>query len=250
MNDYSRLYAGLSLRDKKDPKSIINLAPSWLSNNLATIPDEVLMLSEDELRKKANPYPREEKLRISFWQEYYRVANSSRPQSLNISNICGGICDNRTFQVLVKNSYMLAFILTAPPEVNNSLEELLQLGFKRSREIMVKSAFDEHGVFNKYLADAQFKIYMDAMNRRRGPVAAKIEATGKNLHLHKHQQVPLPEAPPTTNFDIEEQIAADEPAPLMIEGVAVETVEATEAMRAEAIEIHSEVMANEPEKVV
>lgn len=239
MIDYNRLYQNLNLKDKKDPRSIVNLAPSWLAKRLEVIPDEVFSLTEDELRKRVTLGVREAKLRISFWQEYYRISNSKRLVSINISNVCGGICDHRTFQSLIQNSFVLAFILMAPPEVNNSLEMLVYEGLERMNEIMRMRAIDQEGKFDKGIADMQLKIYQDAMNRRRGPVST----TSKNLHLVRHEPV-NPELPTPTRevssvaYDIESQIAHEEQ--LLIENTPVEIKEHAMSV---------EVLTDEPQEI-
>ncbi|MFN3454033.1 MAG: hypothetical protein ACK41T_03670 [Pseudobdellovibrio sp.] len=187
--------------------------PSWFSKILEVIPDEVFMLTEDDLRKRCNPTAREEKLRVSFWQEYYRVSQSKKIQQINISNVCGGICDNRTFQALIRNSFTLAFVLMAPPEINTSLEDILLLGIQRMRDIMKLPPVDKDGCFDKGIADIQLKIYQDALNRRRGPVKNTHELASKSMHLHKHliENATLPPERSATAIDIEAHLALEEP---------------------------------------
>lgn len=241
MNDYNRLYQHLNLKDKKDPRSIVNLVPSWFAKRLEVIPDEVFMLSEREIRTRVAITDRETKLRISFWQEYYRVSNYKKPIQLNISNIVGGICDARTFQSLIQNSFVLAYVLLAPPEVNNALELQLLKGLERMNEILELRAVDADGNFDKGIADLQLKIYQDAMNRRRGPVSQ----TSKNLHLVRHEQ-PLPELPPASRdatpgiaYDIESHIALEEATQSLIENTPVE-------IKAQALE--AEVLSDEQQE--
>ena len=203
--DYERKYEELSIKDKNNPKSLVNMLPSWLGQLIQAIPEQVLQMNEDELERKiGNISATTYRLRISFWEEYSRAIRMNK-KTMNMSNIYGGLSDGASFQRdLTANSFRLAFLLKSPVEFNVALEEICLMGMNELRKIMIQPIVDDEGKVDSKLAQVKLKIWQDAMDRRRGHVLKQIDVKSQNLHLHSHRTVE--EAPPLSAEEVEYQL--------------------------------------------
>lgn len=179
--EYDRLYERLSIKDKDNPYSLVNLCSEYIAEKIMSIPDDTL-----DRAKKPRPDDEfslnDEMLRIAFWEEYRRAVRLEA--RMVMSNIYGGIMTQRGWEFLARNPERLAYIITPPKEIHVAMEALVHLGLKKMEEILTLSVYDSKGEVNPKLAGVQHRIFEDLMNRRRGHVLQKIETTSRNLNVN------------------------------------------------------------------
>lgn len=114
----------------------------------------------------------ENQLRIRFWQEYEIAVAEEKPQ-MDISRIVAGVCSVSMFYSYTTRPETIAWLLCVPLSYEAHLDELLNYGAAKMREIMSRDSSND-----LKLSKLQFDIYLAAENRRLGAL------TQKNLHLH------------------------------------------------------------------
>lgn len=172
------------LKDKDNPRSLVNITPSSLSKAINFIPDSVFELSEKEVRKVANVGEIEDRLRISFWREYDIAQQTGK--KMNIQNIVKGNCsDSHFFRKILTNNFKLAYILTPPTDYLTQIEDIYQLGMQRMRQILEYDPVDvDTGKMDFKIAEVQRRITEDAHLRFKGAIPYKMMT--ENLHVHKN----------------------------------------------------------------
>lgn len=181
-------FEGIKFWDRSCARSVVNLLPPALGRRLEDARSrrpELFGMDEDTLRKHFKELvgksitATENQLRLKFWCEYELCQAQENPV-MEISRVVAGLCSIAMFYAYVMRPEALAWILTPPLSYDAHLDELLNFGAARMREIM---AADSTGDIK--LQKLQFDIYLAAENRRMGPL------TQKSLHLH----APMPGGP-------------------------------------------------------
>lgn len=212
--------------DKQNPNSLWSMLPEVMAGYLEMIPHELLDLSEEELKEKLwgryeNPGVMEQRLRLSFWNEFEASQGDSLAgwrgrRKMNITAVFRGICArNHFYNRVCKDPMKLAWVVRPPANYALANEELLMLAQGRSREILGVSPIkrDEDGKVMSVdvkLADIQEKIRVALENRRYGLAPQKIDQ--RNLHLHGKigsgaEAVPVVGPPPPPE-ELDRQIKA------------------------------------------
>ena len=172
------------LRDRDNPRSVINIVPSSISNALSYIPDSIFEMSVAELKKIVEPGVEAERLRVAFWKEYDQAQISKK--NMNISNIYQGTCTQNWFlKKYVGNSFNLAYIMTPPLDYETSMMESLNYGIEQVREILALPHIDEKGKINAKLADVKVKIVESLLERVKGAVVSRVESRNLNVIVEK-----------------------------------------------------------------
>lgn len=207
--EYDRTYHELEHKDFDNPKSLVNLLPSYVSNAVQAIPDEFFLLGEEELTKVARVTPTDNLLRVSFWEEYRRATRTST--KMVMSNVYGGLCTKRWFDQVVLNSYKLTFMITPPKEVQVVLENLLLVGLEEMEKILKAPLVHETGKFagefNGKLAHVKVQVFELLLDRRRGQVATKSEVITKNLNVNVDKTAEVNRNEAVSLADIDKRIA-------------------------------------------
>jgi len=142
---------------ESNKSSMINMAPPWLQ---ARMRSEGMMkymeLPEEELEKLVKPSLTLKRLRTNFWREYEMIhrnygRTSHQENNISIYRICVGICTNDFFaNKIAPNDLLLAWIIRPPVNYEVAMEEALQHGLDRMREILnfplYKRKFNKDGL--------------------------------------------------------------------------------------------------------
>ncbi len=174
-------FEGIKVWDRGCARSVVNLLTPALSRRLeecrAARP-ELFIMDEDTLRgwfkshSKRGITATENQLRMRFWVEYEYTMSEEKDQ-IDISRVVAGICSLAMFYSYVTRPEAMAWILCTPLSYEASLDDLLNTGAARMREIMSRDSTGDIP-----LSKLQKEIYMAAENRKMGPVVQKI------AHLH------------------------------------------------------------------
>lgn len=182
---------GIDFFSSDDPRSLINILPSYVADNVQRVPRELLELNEGDISRKVHSEklmsPELRMLRVAFWAEYDKAQAMMR--KMNMTNVFGGVCSITYFRNrVVTNPLMLAYILTPVSEYEVNIKELLVYGLAQLREILSLPHVDKNGKPDPKMAEVKVKIVQDLITRDRGSVVHKIES--KNLHMNVNQNVP------------------------------------------------------------
>lgn len=171
------------IKDYDNPQSLVNLTPSVLGGRIAAIPEEILLMTDQQLEAKANVGDVERKLRAAWQIEYERAVRTG--EKMEAANIYKGIVTKSYFhRELVGNSYKLAYIIKPFPDYAAQLEDMLQLGLDEMRKILKEPMVDEDGKFNHKLAALKANITEKLQDRARGAVTQKMQIDQKNMNLN------------------------------------------------------------------
>lgn len=176
------------IKDVNNPRSVINITPSSVSNAIRYIPETVFAMGEKELKEHAKPTEIEERLRISFWNEYDRAQHTMK--AMNLSNVYGGVCSQTHFlKNIVSNSFKLAYILTPPTDYQLRIEEMLNFSLDQVRDILAQPHVFPDGAPNPKMADVKVKIFESLLERVKGAVAQRVESKNLNVNVEAGRSV-------------------------------------------------------------
>lgn len=175
----------LSSKDRNNPYSLVSKMPSVIAERFLVIPNEILELSDSELKTKAKIDLELERLRVSFWTEFDRSDRTETP--MNVNNIVSGVCAPTYFtKHILVNSFKLAYICRPPSNIAIAAEELLLFSMEQVREIMALPHTDEKGRVDARLAKVKIDAFREIYNRVKGMVVQRVEQ--KNLNVNVNQQ--------------------------------------------------------------
>jgi hypothetical protein len=204
-------YDNLSINDASNPWAIINICPDWMVQSISKLPQNALDMNFESLKLQAKPTALEDRLRLSFWNEYFRVINKNEPTKLNINNIIGGVCSEEAFKKLSQVSkYKFIYIITPPPSLDLALEEIIHLGFSEMRKIMEFDLVRPDGTIDSKLAQVKYKIFTDTITKRHGHKSAH-HITSKSVHANIHKTLPAEPEKPLSAAEMEEVLALNNP---------------------------------------
>lgn len=172
----------IGIKDKSNPRSLINILPTVMATRLEAVPDDLFLLTEKELERQAEVTDIEKRLRIQFWNEYNTA--QAAPRRMNIKNVVAGICTDSYFnKKIITNSFKVAYICTPLADYKLQMQELLRMGFEQIKDIMMRPHTDQYGNLEPRAADVKFKIWQDVANREIGMVVHRIESKNLNVNV-------------------------------------------------------------------
>lgn len=174
----------------------MNVVPDAVHKALQFVPDEILGLSEWELmpkleKRKFKPSPVMNACRVQFWKEYFRASERGKPMVM--TRIFSGICAPSYFYMyLLRDRSFVAYMLTPPGEYTAIMEEGLNYGIKKLRDILDFPLYDNAGKPNTRVADAILKVVSFLDTRLHGQAVQRIEqkVESKNLNVNVEPSVP------------------------------------------------------------
>ena len=144
--------------DTEHPQSMVNLVPTWLAKRmLSEGMKHYISMSEDELEAMVRPNVTLKRLRSSFWYEFERIHRNygrwptKRENNIGIFRICNGVCTTQYFMDKIsRNDLYLAWIIRPPLNYEKAMNEALEHGISRLREILnlplYQTRLDRHGM--------------------------------------------------------------------------------------------------------
>lgn len=140
--DHNAIY-NVDPYDMDHPKSMINMVPSWLKARMMSKSiSELMSLSEEQLKAHVKPNLTLNRLRTSFWHEYERSHKAhgryiQGHANIGLYRMCLGICTVQYFMdKIAKNDYYLAWIIRPPLNYDMAMQEALEYGLSRLREVL------------------------------------------------------------------------------------------------------------------
>lgn len=184
--DQSVQYEGGPL-DPNNPRSLINICPPEMKEGLEKIPHIWFFMNEKEIEVRVQPDAELNRIRLAFWKEYERA--QSHIVQMKLSTIAGALGYP---SIMLKKAFLdapkLAWILCPPSTYDNFLDEALQFGMRRLRDILSLPLVDSSGRVNAKAADVVLKAVAFLDMRKHGGIVnrslnlnATIDAKPKDL---------------------------------------------------------------------
>ncbi len=181
------------LFDESNPTSVINLVPRQCQEAMLTVPQELFMKDQEELKaffkeRQYHPTKTDNRIRIAFWNEYH-LAHALR-RKIVMKNVYGGVCTEAYFnQKFLLDKLRVSWMLCPPPRYMEAMEEALTYGIDQMREILgIEVDKDSKNAVG--MAEAKIKIVQMLDARLRGAVVQRSQ------NMHVHASVPAPGGQP------------------------------------------------------
>lgn len=173
----------IDYKNQDNARSIVNLVPSWLSEKIKVIPDEILAMSENELIEKGKITSTERRLKTAWWFEFTKSLH--RQLLMKVNEAVTGVMPLDHFKKnFCTNSYKLAYLITPPVNYKHEMVDLLQVGMIQMREMLMMDNYDSKGDVNTRLLEVKFKIVKDIIDRVHGQVIQRVEMKSQNINMN------------------------------------------------------------------
>jgi hypothetical protein len=207
----SDLVERYNLFDANSPYALINMLSDTLKLKFnSQSVQEYIKLGEEEIEKRLVPGTTLRRLRTNFWNTYCTLqdltlrkeikrvmCSHSIYKSMSYQRICAGVCHPSFFtDKVMYNDLALAYIFSPPVDYSIMVQENLDLGFRRLKEILsfpvYKNKYDKDGnvTLEPDTAVAEIILKTIAMLdlRVNGPVPKvihqKVESKNTNLNYN------------------------------------------------------------------
>lgn len=191
-----------NVKDFSNPVSLVNITPSLVSNKIAAIPDEVLLLNEEKLEHHARVEDAERRLRAAFQLEHEVAIRKG--SKMDMTNVYKGIVTFAYFhKYVVGNSYKLAYMIKPYTDYKADMEDLLRMGLDDLRVVMKRPLVNSKGELDHKLAMLKHSITKDLLDRTKGSATKHIAIDSKSMNVNINKEVP---AKPLTLEEVNEQL--------------------------------------------
>jgi len=208
MNEVAH-YEGVAAKDKSNSRSIINLVKNTaFEHAVMAVPDELFLLDEKEIQKKARVNVTDDFIKTSFWNEYDLA--QAKAKNMTLENVYVRCCSrDYFFKQFLSNSYKVAWLLTPPPNYQVMLDTLLSRGLQRLYEILslplentyIDNKGNAHTEIDAKIAHVIYQITKDIDIRVKGAIPQIVASTSRNVNVNLTGEVPQEQMTQTTNME-------------------------------------------------
>lgn len=138
-------HEGNYLEEDEVGRAFLSCLPQVMIEPTRTLPQAILDMDEIELREVGRCGITEYALRMAFWQEYERALTEGGIGGMKLARMLHQLMDNRSFKLVIKNPYRLAWILKPLRPYLKDMEFILQRGRERMWEVMNLPMVDAKG---------------------------------------------------------------------------------------------------------
>ena len=180
---------GISVMEYGNPRSVFNIVSTSLQDAMRLIPSNYFEHDEGYLRKLLKPNETVCRIRLNFWHEYQR-AQENFGKMFN-TNIARGVCSKEYLERYVfKDPKALAWILCPPTSYVASMQESLNIGLRKIRQILNLKIKDKSGKVDHKSAELVLKAFALVDLRMKGSIIQRheIKSETKSLNIHMDQK--------------------------------------------------------------
>lgn len=175
-----------ALYDPDNPNALINRIPPRLQPILERIRTKLpktLLLPEREIRKYCDPDERDERVRLSFWDEYNAATSADKRMSLQ-SVICGACSWEGWVTAYEPNNKRMLWIFTPPTSYVAAMRHILHRGTERLLEIMNLPIVNKDGDVDPRVATLILKAWQLADMRMKGGIVQRMQVEQKSVNVN------------------------------------------------------------------
>jgi hypothetical protein len=175
-----------ALYDPENPHALINRIPDRLKPILERLRQKLprtLMSSEKDVRLYCSPDERDERVRLSFWDEYN--AASACGKQMSLQSIISGTCSWETWVTTYEpNNRKMLWVFTPPVSYAMAMRQILHRGTERLLEIMNLPITDKKGNVDPKVATLILKAWQLADLRIKGGIVQKMQVEQKSVNVN------------------------------------------------------------------
>jgi hypothetical protein len=175
-----------STKDKSDPSSLYNILNNHLQKHMDLVTEDLLMISEADLKSRVKPTPTDYALRVSFWREFERIMARGTGKVIP-SGIYGGICSEAYFnQKFIRNIEKFAWMVRPMQTYEREIEAILYRGTQRLWELIDINIYKdpERTKVDPKLAEVLLKTIQQVENRAKGMAVQRSEQKSMNVNVN------------------------------------------------------------------
>jgi hypothetical protein len=199
----------LTIWDKENPRSLVNIVWVDMQRVIERAKHDcrdLLILPERKLKKKVDPQPLDDMIRLRFWQEYDRAQMVGGKMMLK--DIIRGICSVDYFQEhTCKDPGKLAWLILPLAGYITRMESSLYIALDEMEDILRLPILDENGIPNTKLIAEKVKLFQLLDVRVKGAVVQKLAIHQKIDQRTHHSSDPVHNLPGNDLDSLERELA-------------------------------------------
>jgi hypothetical protein len=175
-----------ALYDPENPDSLLNRVPPRLVPVLERVRNKLprtLMLTEREIKMQCKPDERDERVRLSFWDEYNASTAAGKRMAIN-SIICGAVSWETWVSAYEPNNKRMLWIFTPPTSYAMQMRHILHKGTERLLEIMNLPITGDDGKVDPKVATLILKAWQLADMRIKGGIVQRMQVEQKSVNFN------------------------------------------------------------------
>lgn len=191
----NRMPTPTSLNDPEDPTSLESFVPPKVAAAIRRFSNDLLRMTEADLRRELKPDDMLCRLRLAFWDEYQRAHNLG--EKMVTKHIVSGVCSEDYFyKWILTDQLKMRWVCQVPKDYYLSMREMLDRGLDRLRDILEldfmeikyvkvgKDQYQRQSVVNtKILSEIRAAVQM-LDNRVKGAVMQKVAIQQQSLNYN------------------------------------------------------------------
>lgn len=195
-----------SIFDEENPHSLINLVPDKIRPILYRVKDNLVKsytTDEGELRFLVKPSESDDRLRLSFWDEYNRATRFDKKMSM--ARILHGVCSVERFVSRYQNDdKRLCWIFTPPASYASTIKRILMDSLDELSEILKLPNRDENGRVDHKVISSKLKVFQLMDLRNNGGIAQNVNINQKSINYNQNVNDSYINGRPIESYSLEE----------------------------------------------
>lgn len=175
-----------NLYDSDNPDALINKLPVRLVPIFHRVRDKLprtLLADEPDVKRYCQPNERDERIRLSFWDEYN--ASTACQKRMSLQSIITGCCSWESWiTVYEPHDKRMLWIFTPPASYVGMMRQILYKGTERLLEIMNLPMITDEGKVDVKVANLVLRAWQLADMRVKGAVTQKVQIEQKSMNLN------------------------------------------------------------------
>lgn len=177
-----------TIYDESNPTALINLVPDRVVPVLQRIKPKlprVLFCTEAELREYVKPDERDERVRLSFWDEYNHSTRVGKKMSLS-AFLHGVMSWEAWVNVFEPSDKRMMWVFCPPVSYQVAMRNILHKGTERLMEIMSLPIIDKDGKPDSKVIVNILKAFQLVDMRVKGAITQKLQIQQQSVSLNQN----------------------------------------------------------------
>lgn len=174
--------------DRTSPTSLFLLTPDELHSTMEEVllrMPRLVMQHEAEIRRVCNPTPRDDYVRLNFWDEYNKATSFDPPKKMTWRGIlCNAITREAFEATYLGNRHKMIWLITPPKSYADTMKRILHRSLDKLTEVLEQPIINAAGELDHKLIDKIIKIAQIADQRVKGAIPQFIHQKNLNMNLN------------------------------------------------------------------
>ena len=177
-----------NLYDVHSPTSIYSLAPECIKETILecyTRMPKLLIYPERRIRDILKPNERDDRIRMSFWDEYNRVSALAIPKPMALRNIINTVITPSIFeQEYAHNRHRVAWLITPIRSYAHSMQLILTRSLDKLMDVVEKDITKPDGTLDHKLITQIIKIAQITDLRVKGAIPQYLRVDQRSMNVN------------------------------------------------------------------